>query len=84
MREAVLEGECSRCNGCFNAGGMLPSVEKDVMLDTGNEPWILKERWGGIRISVLEKDLFQGVGCGINRRFHTWKQGEIRASTRTL
>lgn len=33
--EAVREGECSRCNGCFNADGMLPSAEKDVIL-SGN------------------------------------------------
>jgi len=39
MSEAVRDGECSRCNGCFNAGAMLPLLEKDVMLDTGQEPW---------------------------------------------
>ena len=44
MSEAVRDGECSRCNGCFNAGAMLPLLEKDVMLDTGQEPWTSIER----------------------------------------
>jgi len=64
MSEAVRDGECSRCNGCLNAVAMLPLLEKDVMLDTGQEPWtsIELEMGGATGISVLEED--KGSICG--------------------
>jgi hypothetical protein len=66
MSEAVRDGECSRCNGCFNAAAMLPLVEKDVMLDTGQEPWISIEREmeGEREFPFLRKTFVKGRICG--------------------